>query len=58
MSDLSVTREALAPSRSQLSVSSYFDADLFQREQARIFADSPRYVGHELMVLQAGDFHT
>ena len=58
MSDLSVTREALAPSRSQLSVRSYFDADLFQREQARIFADSPRYVGHELMVLQAGDFHT
>ena len=58
MSDLSVTREAFARSRSQLSVSSYFDADLFQREQGLIFSDSPRYVGHELMVPQPGDFHT
>ncbi len=58
MSDLSVTREALERSRSQLSVSSYFDADLFQRERARIFATGPRYVGHELMLPEAGDFHT
>jgi len=33
MSDLSVTLEALARGQSQLSVSSYFDADLFQREK-------------------------
>ena len=58
MSDLSVTREALERSRSQLSVSSYFDAALFQRERARIFAAGPRYVGHELMLPETGDFHT
>ena len=58
MSDLSVTRETLERSRSQLSVRSYFDADLFQREHARIFAGGPRYVGHELMVPEVGDFHT
>ena len=39
MSDLSVTKEALARSQSQLSVSTYFDADLFQREMASIFAN-------------------
>ena len=58
MSDLSVTREALERSRSQLSVSSYFDAALLQRERARIFAAGPRYVGHELMLPETGDFHT
>ena len=58
MSDLSVTRDALERSRSQLSVSSYFDAALLQRERARIFAASPRYVGHELMLPETGDFHT
>ena len=58
MSDLSVTRDTLERSRSQLSVSSYFDADLFQRERAHLFANGPRYVGHELMVPELGDFHT
>jgi phenylpropionate dioxygenase-like ring-hydroxylating dioxygenase large terminal subunit len=57
MSDLSITLEALARSRSQLSVSSYFDAGLFQREQTRIFQSRPRYVGHELAVPEIGDFH-
>ena len=48
MSDLSVTRAALERSRSQLSVSSYFDAELFRREMGRIFDNSPRYLGHML----------
>ena len=50
MSDLSVSLEALARSRTQLPVASYFDAALFRREQELIFQPGPRYVGHELAV--------
>ena len=57
MSDLSITRDALERSRSQLSVSSYFDEALFGSEQQRIFARGPRYLGHELSVPEPGDFH-
>ena len=57
MSDLSVTRAALKRSRSQLSVSSYFDDGLFRREMATLFADRPRYLGHELAVPEIGDFY-
>ncbi len=56
MSDLSVSLQALERSRSQLSVSSYFDARLFEREQARIFQAFPRYLGHALAVPQVGDY--
>jgi len=56
MSDLSVSLQALERSRSQLPVSSYFDARLFQQEQARIFELHPRYLGHVLAVPQPGDF--
>jgi choline monooxygenase len=58
MSDLSVTLEALERSRSQLSVSAYFDSELFKREQKLIFDAGPRYVGHELTVPEVGNFHT
>jgi choline monooxygenase len=58
MSDLSVTLAALERSRSQLSVSTYFDADLFRRETETIFNTAPRYLGHELAVPEPGDFHT
>ncbi|HJV95825.1 MAG TPA: aromatic ring-hydroxylating dioxygenase subunit alpha [Albitalea sp.] len=57
MSDLSVTLEALERSRSQLSVSTYFDGDLFRREMELIFQRGPRYLGHELSVPEIGDFH-
>jgi choline monooxygenase len=57
MSDLSVTLDALARSRSQLSVSTYFDAGLFRRELELIFQCAPRYLGHELAVPEAGDFY-
>ena len=57
MSDLSITLEALERSRSQLSVSSYFDEDLFRMEQELIFGDAPRYLGHELAVPEMGDHH-
>jgi phenylpropionate dioxygenase-like ring-hydroxylating dioxygenase large terminal subunit len=57
MSDLSVTLEALERSRSQLSVATYFDDDLFRREMELIFQHGPRYVGHELSVPELGDYH-
>ena len=46
MSDLSISLEALERSRSQLSVSTYFDAALFQQEQRMLFQQQPRYIGH------------
>ncbi|MBP6763362.1 MAG: aromatic ring-hydroxylating dioxygenase subunit alpha, partial [Rubrivivax sp.] len=58
MSDLSISLEALERSRSQLSVTSYFDEDLFRREQALIFAQTPRYIGHGLAVPAVGDYQT
>jgi phenylpropionate dioxygenase-like ring-hydroxylating dioxygenase large terminal subunit len=57
MSDLSITRDALARSRSQLSVSSYFDDALYWRERAQLFDHGPRYLGHELSVPEPGDYH-
>ena len=58
MSDLSISLEALERSRTQLSVSSYFDEGLFRKEQALIFANAPRYVGHELAVPELGNYQT
>ncbi len=58
MSDLSITREALHRSRTQLPVSSYFDQALFDKEMRQIFPSGPRYVGHELMVPEVGDYQT
>ncbi|MBW7834028.1 MAG: aromatic ring-hydroxylating dioxygenase subunit alpha [Simplicispira suum] len=54
MSDLSLR---LQQAGSQLPVSSYFDAALFEREMATLFQRGPRYVGHQLSVPQAGDYH-
>ncbi|MDB5897960.1 MAG: dioxygenase-like protein [Ramlibacter sp.] len=55
MSDLSLQLQQAA---SQLSVSSYFDAALFKREMERIFQQGPRYLGHERMVPEIGDYCT
>ncbi len=55
MSDLSISLAALARSRTQLSVNSYFDDDLFRREMELIFQSGPRYLGHELSVPEIGD---
>ena len=57
MSDLSITLEALERARSQLSVSSYFDEDLFRREQELIFQHGPRYLAHELAIPEPGDYY-
>src|SRR3954453_22805974 len=57
MSDLSITLEALERARSQLSVSSYFDEDLFRREEELVFQHGPRYLAHELAVPEIGDYY-
>jgi phenylpropionate dioxygenase-like ring-hydroxylating dioxygenase large terminal subunit len=48
----------LRPSTAQLPVAWYFDPHVFELEQRLLFAGGPRYVGHELMVPNAGDYHT
>ena len=53
MSDLSLQLQA----QSQLPVSSYFDAALFQREIETLFKQGPRYVGHRLAVPEVGDYY-
>jgi len=57
MSDLSISLEALERSRSQLSVNTYFDEDLFRKELELIFHTGPRYLGHELAVPGVGDYY-
>lgn len=54
MSDLSLQ---LRQATSQLPVSSYFDAALFQREIYQLFQPGPRYVGHALSVPELGNYH-
>ena len=58
MSDLSISLESLEQSRSQLPVSSYFDAELFRKEQALILKHGPRYLGHELALPELGDYQS
>ncbi|MBN9402916.1 MAG: aromatic ring-hydroxylating dioxygenase subunit alpha, partial [Burkholderiales bacterium] len=43
---------------SQLPVHHYFDPDVLARERSRIFERSARYVGHEKMVPNPGDWRT
>lgn len=54
MSDLSLQLQQAA---SQLPVSSYFDAALFQREMETIFQQGPRYVGSSVSVPEIGDYY-
>jgi len=57
MSDLA-TFAKLQRSKTQLPVSVYFDQALLARELKQLFQQGPRYVGHELMVPNQGDFAT
>lgn len=57
MSDLA-TCAKLQRSNAQLPVSVYFDEALLQREIKHLFQHGPRYIGHELMVPNVGDFAT
>lgn len=55
MSNLSNALQ-LRPATSQLPVYTYFDEALLAREIDTLFKHGPRYVGHELMVPETGDF--
>jgi choline monooxygenase len=57
MSDLG-SHAKLARPHAQLPVNVYFDETLLQREMQDLFKNGPRYVGHELMVPNLGDFAT
>ena len=57
MSDLAQAR-MLGASAAQLPVHTYFDPAHYELEMKHLFADAPVYYGHELMVPNAGDFHT
>lgn len=57
MSDLA-TFAKLKRSATQLPVSVYFDQALLAREMHQLFQQGPRYVGHELMIPNVGDFAT
>ena len=56
MSDLSSVA-ALGTESSQLPVDWYFDPRIYEIEKRLFFERGPGYVGHELMVPNAGDYH-
>jgi choline monooxygenase len=55
MSDIG-RRAHLQRSAAQLPVSAYFDEALHRREIEILFRNGPGYIGHELMVPNAGDY--
>jgi choline monooxygenase len=57
MSDLA-TYAKLARLNPQFPVHVYFDEALLKREMQELFQAGPRYIGHELMVPNVGDFAT
>jgi len=57
MSDLANFAK-LARSDTQLPVNVYFDEQLLQQEIRQLFDPGPRYLGHELMVPEVGDYAT
>ena len=46
------------PVHAQLPVSWYVDPDIYALEQQVLFPHAPNYIGHELMVPQAGDYYS
>ncbi|MBS1161273.1 MAG: Rieske (2Fe-2S) region [Proteobacteria bacterium] len=57
MSDVA-TLSRLAPAVSQLPVHWYFDEKIYELEKKLIFDAGPGYVGHQLMVPEAGDYRS
>ena len=57
MAEIGTLRQ-LRPTQSQLPVSWYFDAKIFELEKRLLFDAGSNYVGHELMVPKVGDYHT
>jgi len=58
MSELPSGPAQLSRSTAQLPMSWYFDPRILELERRHLFEPGPGYVGHELMVPEAGDFHT
>jgi phenylpropionate dioxygenase-like ring-hydroxylating dioxygenase large terminal subunit len=56
MSDLA-NAARLRQATSQLPAAAYCDPRLFEAERRHLFARSPGYVGHALMVPEPGDYH-
>ena len=52
------SKAQLAPAVSQLPVSWYFDEKIFELEKRLLFDAGPGYVGHELMVPEAGNYRS
>ena len=48
----------LAPAVSQLPVDWYFDQSIHELEKKLIFDAGPGYVGHQLMVPEAGNYRS
>jgi phenylpropionate dioxygenase-like ring-hydroxylating dioxygenase large terminal subunit len=46
------------PAQPQLPVAWYVDAEIYGLEQKVLFPQAPQYVGHELMVPNAGDYYS
>ena len=57
MSDLAVVA-SLSQTPTQLPIDWYFDPAVHELEKRLLFDAGPGYVGHELMVPEAGDYHT
>jgi choline monooxygenase len=57
MADVSQLKK-LKRTNCQLPVSWYFDPEIFEAEKRLLFQAGANYVGHELMVPNAGDWHT
>jgi choline monooxygenase len=54
---LRAEQTSAAAAMPQLPVRSYFDPDVFAAEMRALFTQGPGYVGHALMVPEAGDYH-
>jgi choline monooxygenase len=57
MTDIA-SHSRLKAADAQLPIGWYFDPEILEKERKLIFARGPNYVGHELMVPDAGDYHT
>jgi len=57
MSDVASLRQ-IKPAQCHLPVSWYVDPGIFELEKRLLFEAGANYVGHELMVPKAGDYHT
>lgn len=57
MSNLA-SHSQVRPANCQLPMSWYFDPEIFAREKKLLFDAGSNYIGHELMVPEAGDYRT